>query len=103
MQGDAPNSPLLSQARMSCVLVCLRGKGFLLVLKWGGLQAVRGFPGGSDGKESDCNVRDPGSIPALERSPEEGTGYPLQYSCLENPMDRRAWRATVHAVTKSRT
>ena len=51
-----------------------------------------------DGKESACRVGDPGSIPALGRSPGEGNGYPLQYSCLENPMDRGAWRATVHGV-----
>ena len=49
-----------------------------------------GFPGGSDGKESACNAGDPGSIPKLERSPGEGNGYPLQYSCLQNSMDRRA-------------
>ena len=48
-------------------------------------------------------VRVEGSIPGLGRSPEEGHGNPLQYSCLENPMDRRAWWATVHGVTKSRT
>ena len=48
-------------------------------------------PGHSDGKESDCNEGDPGSIPGLGRSPGEGNGYPLQYSCLENPMDREAW------------
>ena len=59
------------------------------------------FPGGSDGKESACNVGDPGSIPGLGRSPGERNGYPLQYSCLENPMDRGAWRATVHGITKS--
>ena len=47
-----------------------------------------GFPGGSDGKESACNVGDPGLIPWLGRSPGEGNGYPLQYSCLENSMDR---------------
>ena len=47
-------------------------------------------------KESACNVGDPGSIPGLERPPGEGNGYPLQYSCLKNPMDRGAWRATVH-------
>ena len=46
---------------------------------------------------------DQGSIPALERSPEEGNGNPPQYSCLENPMDRGAWQATVHGVAKSRT
>ena len=57
--------------------------------------------GGSDGKESACNVGDLGLIPGWGRSPEEGNGYPLQYSCLENPMDRGAWWATVHGVTKS--
>ena len=49
------------------------------------------FPGGSDGKASACNVGDPGSIPGLGRSPGEGNGIPLQYSCLENSMDRGAW------------
>ena len=62
-----------------------------------------GFPGGPDGKESACNVWDPGSIPALERSPGEGNVYPLQYSCLENPMDRGAWQDAVHRVEKSQT
>ena len=59
-----------------------------------------GFPGGSVGKESDCNAGDPGSIPGLERSPGEGNSNPLQYSCLENPMDGGAWWATVHGVAK---
>jgi len=62
-----------------------------------------GFPGGSNNKESAGNVGDPGSIPGLGRSPGEGNGYPFQYSCLENPMDRRACQATVHGVAKSRT
>ena len=62
-----------------------------------------GFPGDSDGKESACNAGDLGSIPGSGRSPGEGNGYPLQYSCLENPMDRVAWQATVHGVTKSQT
>ena len=62
-----------------------------------------GFPGGSEGKASACNARDPGSIPGLGRSPGERNGNPLQYSCLENSMDRRAWWATVHGVTKSQT
>ena len=62
-----------------------------------------GFPGGSDGKESACNAGDPGLIPGLGRSPGGGHGYPLQYSCLENPMARGAWRAEVHSVTKNRT
>ena len=62
-----------------------------------------GFPGGSDGKESACSAGDLGSIPGLGRSPLEGNGNPLQYSCLENPMDRGAWQATVHGVAKSQT
>ena len=62
-----------------------------------------GFPGGSHGKESACNAGDLGSIPESGKSPGEGDGYPLQYSCLENPMDRGAWRPTVHGVTKSWT
>ena len=59
-----------------------------------------GFPGGSDAKESTCNAGDLGLIPGSERSPGEGNGNPLQYSFLGNPMDRGAWRATVHGVTK---
>ena len=59
-----------------------------------------GFPGSSDGKESACNAGDSGSIPGSGRSLEEGNGNPLQYSSLENPLDRGAWRATVHGVTK---
>ena len=62
-----------------------------------------GFPGGSDSKESTCNVGDLGLIPGLGRSPGEGNGYPLQYSCLENSMDRGAWQAPVHGVAKSWT
>ena len=58
---------------------------------------------GSEGKEAVCDVGDPGSIPGLGRSPGEGNGNPLQYSCLEIPMDRGAWQATVHGVAKSRT
>ena len=50
-----------------------------------------GFPGGSAGKESACNAGDLGAIPGLGRPPGEGNGSPLQYSCLENPMDRGAW------------
>ena len=51
---------------------------------------VRGFPGGSDGKKSACNAIDPGLIPESGRPPGEGNGHPLQYSCLVNPMDKRA-------------
>ena len=60
-----------------------------------------GFPGGSDGKESACRAGDPGSIPGLGRSPGKGNGYPVQYSCLENSMDRGAWQAIVHGVAKN--
>ena len=59
----------------------------------------RGFSGGLADKESICNVGDLGSIPGLGRSPGEGNDNPLQHSCLGNPMDREAWRATVHGVT----
>jgi len=57
----------------------------------------------ADGKESACKVRYPGSIPGLGRSPGEGNGYPLQYSCLENPIGRGTWRAMVQRVAKSQT
>ena len=63
---------------------------------------LTGFPG-SDGKESAYSVRDLGLILVLGRSPREGHGYPLQYSYLENSIDREAWQATVHEVTKSLT
>ena len=59
-----------------------------------------GFPDGSDGKESACNARDPALIPGLERSPGGGNGNPLQYSCLENFMDRRTWWAIAHGICK---
>ena len=62
-----------------------------------------GFPGGSDGKESACNAGDLVLIPELGRSPGEGNGYQLKYSCLENSRNRAAWWATVHVVTKSWT
>ena len=62
-----------------------------------------GFPCGSAGKESACNAGDLGLIPGLGSSSGEGNGYPLQYSCLENSMDRGTWRATVHSVAKSWT
>ena len=57
----------------------------------------------SDGKQSAFNVGDLGSLPGSGRSPGEGNGNPLQYSCLENPMDRGAWWDTVHGVSKSQT
>ena len=67
-------------------------------------QERRGFPSGLDGEEYGCSAgitEDTGSIPECGRSPGEGNGNPLQYSCLENPMDMGAGKATVHGVTKS--
>ena len=64
---------------------------------------MRGFPAGSDSKESACNAGDLGLIPGLGRSPGGGHGNPRQYYCLENPMDRGAWEARVHGVAKSWT
>jgi len=75
------------------------GKGKFAV----SLSPSRRIPGGSDGKEFTCNAGDLGLIPGSERSPGKGNGYPLQYSCLENPMDRGAWWAIVHGVVKSQT
>ena len=66
------------------------------------LNRILGFPGGSDSKESTCNAGDLGSIPGSRRSAGEGNGNPLQYSCLGNPMDRGAWRATVHGLQRVR-
>ena len=63
----------------------------------------KGFPGISDSKESGSNAGDLGLIPGLGRFPGKGKGNPLRYSCLENPMDRGPWRATVHGVAKSWT
>ena len=62
---------------------------------------LTGFPGGSEVKESAPNAGDPGSIPASGKSPGKGNGNPLQYSCLENLMDRGDWQATVHGVAES--
>ena len=66
-------------------------------------QPGKDFPGGSDGKASAYNAEDPGLIPGLGGSSGEGKGNPFQYSCLENPMDGEAWRATVRGVPKSWT
>ena len=70
---------------------------------YGNSSYQEGFPGGSVGKESACNAGDLGSIPGLGKSPGEGNGNPLQYSCLEISMDRGAWWATFHGVEKSQT
>ena len=77
-------------------------------MKLTGLHRISGggggyFPGGSEGKESTCNAGNLGSIPGSGRSPGDGNGYPLQYSYLENSMNRGAWRATVHGVTEGPT
>jgi len=61
---------------------------------------IQGFPGGLAGKDSACNAGDLGLIPVSRRSPGEGNGNPLQYSCLENSIDRGVWGATVHEATK---
>ena len=73
-----------------------KGIRYLLQYSWASL-------GGSDSKESACNARDLASIPGLGRSSGGGHGNPLQYSCLENPMNRGAWWAIVHGVAKNRT
>ena len=62
---------------------------------------ILSFPGGSDSKESACNVGGPGLSPESERFPGEGNDNPQQYSCLENSMDRGAWQARVHGIAKS--
>ena len=64
---------------------------------------IKGCPDSSVGEEFTCNAGDPGLIPGSGRAPGEGIGYPLQYSGLENSMDRGAWQTTVHGVAKSRT
>ena len=72
------------------------------IFRFDGYYKITLWKGGSEGKESACNVGDPGSFPGSGIYPGED-GYPLQYSCLENPMDRGAWWTTTHGVTESRT
>ena len=79
------------------------GEPFSYVLCQIGPLCQFGFPGGSEGKESAYSAGDPGSISWKGRSPGEGDGNPLQYSCLENSMDRGVWQATIHGVTKKWT
>ena len=71
----------------------------MLLATWQPHEEV-GFPPSSAGKESACNAEDLGLIPGLERSPGEGIGNPLHYSRLENPIDRGAWQATDHGITR---
>ena len=92
---EAHQLGLGAEAYLMCISFRLKLKGFL----W----HLGGFPGDSYGKEFSCNARDPSSVPGLGRSLGERNGNPLQYSCLENPMDRGAWWATVHGVAKSWT
>ena len=79
------------------------GHDWMTELNWTQKIYYHKSPGRSAGKESNCNAEDPGSIPGLARSPAEENGYSFQYSCLENSMDRGAYQATVHGVTKSQT
>ena len=74
-----------------------------ILFHFAGMGGVGWFPVCSDGKKSACNSGDLDSIPGSGRFPEEGNGYPLQYSCLKNPMDRGAWQTTAHGVIKSWT
>ena len=80
-----------------------KDQGSLKSFLWYAPQLPVAFLGVSDGKESACKARDPGLIPGSGRAPGEGNGNPLQHFGLENPMDRGAWRVTVHGVVKSQT
>ena len=86
---------------MQETLVQFLGREDFLEKGWQPTPVFLGFPGGSDSKESTCNVGDLGSIPGLRRSPGGGHGNPLQYSFLENSMNRGAWWATAHGIAKS--
>ena len=83
------------QAFCVYIYINIKQKCFIYIYIWG-------FPHSSVGKESACNVGDLDSIPGSGRSPGEGNGNPLQYSCLENPMYREAWQAMVYGVTRVR-
>ena len=85
---------------MEAWLMTLVGDIFPYITKNSGYVCFRGFPGSSVSKESACSARDPCLIPGSGRYPGEGNNKPLQYSCLENPMDRGAWRATAHGVAR---
>ena len=83
---------------IGCLILHCIGCSYVLEIN-----PLLGFLGGSDGKEYACDAGDPGSVLGLGRSPGKGNSNPLQYSCLENLMDRGAWWATVHRVAKSQT
>ena len=92
---DKHQPPCNSSCRIQIAPIITQNLQFLA---WQNLTS--GFPGGSDGKESACSVGDQDLIPGLGRFPGEGNGNPLQYSCLENPMDGGAWLAIAHGVAK---
>ena len=104
-------APPLGQKLTHCeaffVLTCkTKSRGFISFTsssKMKDLQQQRGFPGDPVSKESACNAGNPDSIPESGESPGEGNGNPLQYSCLGNPMDRRAWWATAKGLEESDT
>ena len=94
------------QWKLNLVPICKRRLGTLNENGWreeGVSRGSVGLPGSSVGKESTCSTRDPGLIHGSGKSTEEGNGHPLQYPCLENPMDRGAWRAIVQGGCKSQT
>ena len=96
---QVPSTTVLSRYILGYLRQPSRFHGEPPLNQWGYL----GFPGGSDGREYACNSGDPGWIPGLGISPGKGKNYPLQYSCLENFIDRGAWWATVQGITKSWT
>ena len=94
---------MISAATVDQSLICHRNLGYftqVTLFNFHKLLGVKGFPGASYSEESACNAGDWSSIPGSGRSPGGGHGNPLQYSCLENPMDRGAWWATVRGVVK---
>ena len=99
MSISIPPSPL----RPGVHVIVLYIRVSISVLQIRSLPSFLGFPGTSDGKKSTCNAGDMGSICGSGRSPGEENGYPLQYSCPENSMDRGAWQAIVHGAAKSWT
>ena len=97
MSGNPVFTPFAEKAVLSSLMILGPVEKHLMMY----VNIFLGFPSSTDGKESACNAGDSGSIPGWGRSPGEGNGNPLQYSCLENSVDRGAWWATVHGVAKS--
>ena len=94
---------ILKYATTDKTLVVLQFCHYILIKEDRLNESIGGFPAGSNGKESACKAGDAGSVPALGGSPGEAHGDSLQYSCLENPVDRGAWWAIVHRFAKSGT